>query len=202
MQTGLIAERIETLTARDADRLQAAARLAFDEAVNDWGDTNPWGARDGWRLNAPATPTWSFEEGGETLTVRLRWNGREWDAAVNGVAVHLDPDTRVAFRAGGGQTSVFINGGTFVFARPGANADHDAGDIGDEVKAPLPGKIVAFATKVGASVKKGEALVTLEAMKMEHALKAPRDGVVAEVGAEEGAQVKEGAVLVRLEPVA
>ncbi len=201
VQTGLIAEHIEALTTRDADRLQAAARLAFDEAVNDWGDTNPWGARDGWRLNAQASPTWSFEEGGETLTVRLLWNGREWESTVNGAPVPLDPDTRVAFRPGGGETAVFVNGEVFVLARPGANADHDAGDLGDEVKAPLPGKIVAFATKVGAHVKKGEALVTLEAMKMEHALKAPRDGVVAAVDADEGAQVKEGAVLVRLEPV-
>ena len=42
------------------------------------------------------------------------------------------------------------------------------------------------------------ALLTLEAMKMEHVLKAPRDGVIADIAVEAGAQVKEGAVLVRL----
>ena len=45
---------------------------------------------------------------------------------------------------------------------------------------------------------KGQALVTLEAMKMEHALTAPFDGVVDEVAAELGAQVTEGTVLVKL----
>ena len=47
---------------------------------------------------------------------------------------------------------------------------------------------------------KGEVLVVLEAMKMEHALTAPRDGVVAEVLVAAGAQVTDGALLLALEP--
>jgi 3-methylcrotonyl-CoA carboxylase alpha subunit len=73
--------------------------------------------------------------------------------------------------------------------------------VGDEVKAPLPGRITAVAAKAGQRVKKGDVVLSLEAMKMEHVLQAPRDGVIAEVAAEEGAQIKEGAVLVRLEPL-
>jgi 3-methylcrotonyl-CoA carboxylase alpha subunit len=49
-------------------------------------------------------------------------------------------------------------------------------------------------------VEKGAPLVTLEAMKMEHALKAPFDGRVAELKVAAGDQVSEGALLVRLEP--
>jgi 3-methylcrotonyl-CoA carboxylase alpha subunit len=93
-----------------------------------------------------------------------------------------------------------MDGMPFIFRPPGASAELHAGEGGDEVKAPLPGKIVAVAAKAGQGVKKGDVLLTLEAMKMEHGLKAPRDGIIAAVSAKEGAQVKEGAVLVKLEP--
>jgi len=69
------------------------------------------------------------------------------------------------------------------------------------VKAPMPGMVLRILTEPGAVVKKGDTMLVLEAMKMEHVLQAPRDGVIAAVAAEEGAQIKEGAVLVRLEPL-
>ena len=62
----------------------------------------------------------------------------------------------------------------------------------------MPGRIIAVAVAAGDSVTKGQKLVTLEAMKMEHSLTAPFDGTVAELTAVEGGQVSEGAVLVRL----
>ncbi|MEP2438439.1 MAG: biotin/lipoyl-containing protein, partial [Roseibium sp.] len=52
--------------------------------------------------------------------------------------------------------------------------------------------------KVGDTVTKGQPLVVLEAMKMEHTLKAPRDGVVCDVVAAQGEQVQDGTVLVAL----
>ena len=55
--------------------------------------------------------------------------------------------------------------------------------------------------RTGEKVTKGQRLLTLEAMKMEHGLIAPFDGVVAEVNAVAGAQVSEGAVLARIEAV-
>jgi 3-methylcrotonyl-CoA carboxylase alpha subunit len=65
--------------------------------------------------------------------------------------------------------------------------------------APMPGKIVAVRVKAGEAVKRGQALVTLEAMKMEHTIAAPADGVVAAVRFQPGEQVEEGAELVALE---
>jgi 3-methylcrotonyl-CoA carboxylase alpha subunit len=50
----------------------------------------------------------------------------------------------------------------------------------------------------GEKVAKGQRLLTLEAMKMEHALTAPFDGTVAELGANTGAQVTEGQLLVKI----
>jgi propionyl-CoA carboxylase alpha chain len=65
---------------------------------------------------------------------------------------------------------------------------------------PTPGKVVAVHVAVGDPVAKGQALVVLEAMKMEHRLAAPDAGVVAQVRVRPGDQVEQGALLVRIEP--
>ena len=62
----------------------------------------------------------------------------------------------------------------------------------------MPGKIIAVEVRKGDLVTKGQKLLTLEAMKMEHTLTAPFDGVVAELNAEAGAQVQVEAVLARI----
>jgi 3-methylcrotonyl-CoA carboxylase alpha subunit len=63
----------------------------------------------------------------------------------------------------------------------------------------MPGKVTAVEVKQGDKVAKGQRLLTLEAMKMEHALTAPFDGTVAELNAKSGGQVTEGQVLVKVE---
>lgn len=60
----------------------------------------------------------------------------------------------------------------------------------------MPGRVVAVAAAPGDRVAKGQALVVLEAMKMEHTVAAPADGGVSEVRVRAGDQVEEGAVLV------
>jgi 3-methylcrotonyl-CoA carboxylase alpha subunit len=67
------------------------------------------------------------------------------------------------------------------------------------IVAPMPGRVIAVEVAAGDSVTKGQKLLTLEAMKMEHALAAPFNGVVAELHASAGGQVTEGTVLVRVE---
>ena len=66
------------------------------------------------------------------------------------------------------------------------------------VKAPMPGNIMKVNVKAGDSVKKGDVLVVLEAMKMENDVCAPADGVVATVDVNQGATVETDAVLVTL----
>lgn len=66
------------------------------------------------------------------------------------------------------------------------------------LRAPMPGKIVAASAKIGDAVTKGQPLVVLEAMKMEHALVAPFDGTVTEIGVSVGDQVTADAVLARV----
>jgi len=66
------------------------------------------------------------------------------------------------------------------------------------ILAPMPGRIIAVAVAKGDKVTKGQKLVTLEAMKMEHGLTAPFDGLVGEMPYAAGAQVQEGTLLVRI----
>jgi 3-methylcrotonyl-CoA carboxylase alpha subunit len=63
----------------------------------------------------------------------------------------------------------------------------------------MPGKVTAVEVSPGEKVAKGQRLLTLEAMKMEHALTAPFDGTVVELNAASGAQVTEGQILVKVE---
>jgi len=65
--------------------------------------------------------------------------------------------------------------------------------------APMPGKILRVHVAPGATVAKGEPLVILEAMKMEHEVLAPHAGVVRAVHVEPGQQVEAGTVLVALD---
>lgn len=67
-----------------------------------------------------------------------------------------------------------------------------------KVRASMNGRVVALVAELGQSVKAGDLLLTLEAMKMEHPHRAPIDGVVAAVHAGLGAQVQAGRVLVEL----
>lgn len=68
-----------------------------------------------------------------------------------------------------------------------------------DVKATLPGLVVAIETEAGAEVDEGTALLTIEAMKMQNEVRAPRAGRVVEVAVEAGQTVATGTLLLRLE---
>ena len=82
----------------------------------------------------------------------------------------------------------------------GTGTSHGTHD--GEIEAPMPGKVTAVEVAAGDKVAKGQRLLTLEAMKMEHALTAPFDGIVAELNVTAGAQVSEGQLLVKIEATA
>ncbi len=69
---------------------------------------------------------------------------------------------------------------------------------GGRLTAPMPGKVISIAVKAGDTVRKGQPLAVMEAMKMEHTIAAPADGTVAEVLYAPGDQVAEGAELLKL----
>ncbi|ADL00894.1 acetyl/propionyl/methylcrotonyl-CoA carboxylase subunit alpha [Brevundimonas subvibrioides] len=94
---------------------------------------------------------------------------------------------------------VFHGGDRYEVSRqaPRSGAAGTASD--GSLRAPMPGKIVATPAKAGDVVTKGQPVIVLEAMKMEHALNAPFDGVVGEVAFAVGDQVAADAVLAVVE---
>ena len=81
-------------------------------------------------------------------------------------------------------------------AKPAAKAAPPAGST--VVKAPMPGTIVSIKVNAGDTVKKGDVLVILEAMKMENEIMAPQDGKVVAVNTSNGVSVNTGDALVSL----
>lgn len=69
----------------------------------------------------------------------------------------------------------------------------------DAITAPMPGTILDVKVSVGQSVKKGEVLIVLEAMKMENEITAPSDGVIRQVHVAKGASVSTGEALISFE---
>jgi 3-methylcrotonyl-CoA carboxylase alpha subunit len=91
---------------------------------------------------------------------------------------------------------VHVNGHTMQFEviEPGASSADDEGGL----SAPMPGKILEVHVSVGQSVKSGDVLMVMEAMKMEHKIVAGSDGVVEGIHFAEGDQVPQGAELLSL----
>jgi 3-methylcrotonyl-CoA carboxylase alpha subunit len=185
------------------------------------GGSDPWSQADGFRVNGAARATFLLEVGGESHTVVLTPDARgEPQAIVDGETLEIDveaaplPDGVLVSGAIQGVDVmgvvrnlsdgpvVFSRGRAMALRRPDYSNAVDGLAAGDDIRAPMPGKVLDVKAVAGQAVKRGDALVVMEAMKMEHTLVAPRDGVVAEVGADAGVQTIEGAVLVRLEPMA
>ena len=74
-----------------------------------------------------------------------------------------------------------------------------AADGAREVRAAMPGKVVAVLVEVGATVERGQGLLVIEAMKMENEIASPRAGTVAEIRVKPGQPVEAGELLVRID---
>lgn len=96
--------------------------------------------------------------------------------------------------------SVWCAGQTFEIRResPRPQRRAEAADHGTGLLAPMPGRIRRISRPRGERVTKGDVVLVLEAMKMEHAIRAPRDGVVTRLPHAEGDLVDAGAVLAEI----
>jgi len=116
--------------------------------------------------------------------------------------VDLDEDQPMAAVSGfrdDERVVAFYEGQAFEFALTSRGTGTTHGLHDGEIEAPMPGKVTSVEVAAGDKVEKGQRLLTLEAMKMEHALTAPFDGTVAELSASPGQQVTEGTLLVKVE---
>ena len=81
-----------------------------------------------------------------------------------------------------------------VAAAPAAPVPAASG-VGESITSPMPGNILSVNVAAGDTVKKGQVLMVLEAMKMENEIMAPQDGKVTSVAVAKGAAVESGALL-------
>jgi len=224
LDTGLIPRsREELFPPREApaDALLAAAAFAELAAEQEAAQQrarrsgepfSPWDAVDGWRLNEDSHHDFTFVDGERELALRVLFpaeglrlsiEGREYafegEQVSGGLRLRLDGHrfNATAVREGQGW-HVFCQGGARRLAlRQNSHAGESEAVTG-LLTAPMPGKIIKVMVRAGRKVAKGEPLLILEAMKMEHTITAPADGVVKELHYAAGEQVLEGAELIRL----
>jgi 3-methylcrotonyl-CoA carboxylase alpha subunit len=141
----------------------------------------------GFRLNAPPVTEVRLSDGEQAyvadLAVRLSYHQQhhalvETDAEASWVTLQGQSWRLTPARLDGAAAGVTADGA---------------------ILSPMPGRVLSVEVAAGNAVTKGQKLLTLEAMKMEHTLTAPFDGTVAELNASAGAQVQVEALLARIE---
>jgi len=222
LDTGLIERHHDALFAPVKKPFIEALALACGALMTREGGVahgaSPWDALSHWRLNGGYTQAlnWRDVEKESAFTAVFSRDGdvqmlehdgvREPFKWWRGTSAHeygaTIGDAHVTGR-------VFIDGDTFhVFCRGealafewqnllahAADAEHGEGRL----TAPMPGKVIAVLVEQGAAVEKGQPLIVMEAMKMEHTIGAPAAGKVAEVLYGVGDQVADGAQLLVLD---
>ena len=183
VDTGFIERNLAELVP-DPEPDDALWRGAAAVATAVAEDEEPLADLAGFRVNAAPFASVALGRGGEFRNVAL--DDEQPMAAVTGFR---DDERVVVFYEGQATEFELTSRGSV-----GGHGIHDG-----EIVAPMPGRVTAVEVAKGETVAKGQRLLTLEAMKMEHGLVAPFDGVVAELSAEAGAQVSEGAVLAKIE---
>lgn len=185
--------------------------------VNNDSDDNIWGVLNDWRVGGQKTHEITIGD----LTLYGCFSGVQDSVLIGRISANDDMTENDIFtlsyevqgfmRATIGNNSyvframidpknavhLFLNGEHAIY--PWANAPDISGALDkktDGLVAPMPAKIVSVAVKNGDTVKEGDALLVLEAMKMEHSLYAPHDGIVQGLNFQAGDQVDEGAVLI------
>jgi biotin carboxyl carrier protein len=146
-------------------------------------DGHPAEVPEGWRLEwvDPAHGAARLTDGERSVLVLAEGQGTDWTVTLRGRRI---PVTVRSWRER-------------VLAEAETEARSHAGPV--EVRATLPGLIVAVAVAAGDEVEEGAALLTIEAMKMQNEVRAPRAGRVMDVEVAPGQTVATGAGLLRLE---
>jgi 3-methylcrotonyl-CoA carboxylase alpha subunit len=206
MDTGLIGRDLASLSSNTSDPTaiaQGAAALirARQQALELERQRfsperhSPWAKLDGFQLGpARRYPLDVVVEGAKT-TVEASWGEDGLSIAMPGQAA-VAPQGRLATVADGDRVFVLHDLRHTEVSWPVHDAlaaeEHSNGGT---LRAPINGRIVKVFVEEGATVDKGQRIVVIEAMKMEHVLVAPRAGTVTKLSATEGQQVTEGAVL-------
>ena len=157
--------------------VRVAAAVEFDEL----------GVGDGWRLGGERAPSWWL----------LQVEDEEPETVVLPAGAAVPPGWHHA-REDDGTLWLGKDGHAWRVREPSIEETHQQHAEGD-VKAPMPGQVLAVDVSEGQEVKEGDRLAVLESMKMELTLSAPKDGTVTSLAVKEGDRVKEGQPLMIVE---
>ncbi|UGB46643.1 acetyl/propionyl/methylcrotonyl-CoA carboxylase subunit alpha [Frateuria edaphi] len=177
---------------------------------------SPWASADAWRIGHAGKRVVALSLHEQRYEIAAHGHGGDYrlehgEAAcdVHGARLEADAlsarfdgeaqrlgalvdDSRVLLHDAAGRRYRFVRAPAFAWA-----STESAG--GNQIVAPMPGRIVLVKAKPGDSVEEGQELLVMEAMKMELALKAPRAGTIESVSATQGEFVEADAVLVRFD---
>jgi 3-methylcrotonyl-CoA carboxylase alpha subunit len=222
VDTGFIARHREALIPPPSaapPRIVAAAALtllldqadaARDAAARSRDPYSPWHTRAGWRLNGDTYQDLVFLDGENAVSVRAHYRGDGFslDLAEGSVLAAAARDagtlalgldgvvSRLPIVRLGAELTIFADGAAHRLIHRDPLAPQAEEELaGGKLTAPMPGKIIQVLTAAQAQVRRGEVLIVLEAMKMEHSVTAPSDGIVARVNYAVGDLVEEGAEL-------
>jgi acetyl-CoA/propionyl-CoA/long-chain acyl-CoA carboxylase, biotin carboxylase, biotin carboxyl carrier protein len=135
-------------------------------------------------LAQPASSGATAADAAPERTITVELDGKRFDVAVRGLPGGVAPAAAASGRP----------------VPPTAEAKAGSGEhVKETIRAPMQGTVVKTAVEVGATVKAGDLLLVLEAMKMENHISAPRDGTITELPAAPGQNVETGAPLAVLE---
>ena len=194
-----------------ATLLLLAAQVFLGDGATGTDADSPWRALAGFRLGAPEAARLRLQLHDAVHEVALTPEGAGYRYALDGHEGHcalralpggrflLERDGHrqvLATERLGEKLHVFAEGEhvELQLARRGAGTAH--GDDAHHYRAPMNGRIVSVNVKAGDEVKKGDTLLVMEAMKMEHRIRAHADGVIAGVNVAAGDLVSEGQDLV------
>jgi 3-methylcrotonyl-CoA carboxylase alpha subunit len=228
VETGFIARnREELLTQPKADTtalsLAALAALRLAEKAEQTGSPfdhrSPWSDTTGWRLfgratttirlvtDAPGAVTVTYTFRGYDLLIageRVLVSGDIADDGTITAAVRTETGERTVrglVDAAGDRLTLFVDGAEYTFGIDDPRKAGAGAAAGDRTRltSPMPGQVVSVAAAAGQTVVKGEPLVVVEAMKLEHTIAAPRAGRVSAVKVKVGDRVAAGIELVAME---
>ncbi|MBC3885874.1 acetyl/propionyl/methylcrotonyl-CoA carboxylase subunit alpha [Undibacterium griseum] len=216
LDTGLIARNEAQLfpPARPASVDVVALAVVSLLLSEKSGGSDPWQSSHGWRMNSLMQRALQFAEEHHQHSVQVTYLADGWKLHT----ADTTADVRLASVSGSGSSDLVLkiadrtvtgtvvrDGEHFHVFSQGVHTDLHYSDAlahageteaeGGRLTAPMPGKIVAVLVSKAQEVKKGDALLIMEAMKMEHTISAPLDGVIDDVLYAVGDQVTEGAQL-------
>ncbi len=210
VHTALLNERLTTWMAPADDRIERKAALAaaIGEATQAAASARVLARIPAAWRNVPSQPRVrrygdhevAYEQRGGRL-VSSWLDGVEVVDAYRDSVVLADGGVRETYRATVGDGVVDVDGPHGSFSLDAVPTFVDPADVVAEgsLLAPMPAAVTDVAVEPGQKVAKGDTVVVLEAMKMQHTITAPTDGIVGELAVGPGQQVEAGAVLAVIE---